>query len=266
MSTLFLKDPKVARLTDRHGNDAVAVVLALMAEAMVQERGGTVVLPYRQLANDANTDRETAIEIVASAVEVQLLTQEGGDDFEFEVSFPAWSRHQAAFRKAKSRAAQKPTDEADVTPSHEQVTPSHKKSPTGQDKTRQERTREESSGVPPADAPLSHLLADLIAENDPNGKRPTVTARWRTEEDRLIRLDGRKPEEAERLIRWTQANTFWRGNVLSMPKFRDQYGRLYSAAIAESEKKRGRDPAPGMTQAEKRAEQIRKKREMRAAA
>lgn len=51
-----------------------------------------------------------------------------------------------------------------------------------------------------------------------------------------------------------------------MPKFREQYGRLYAAAVAESEKRRGRDPAPGMTQAEKRAEQIRKKREARQAA
>lgn len=151
MSTLFLKDPKVQRMVDRHGNDAVAVSLALMAEAMCQERGGEVVLTYRQLANDANTGRDEAHDIVETAVQVGLLNLESGDDFEFQVKFPAWSRHQAAFRKAKSRAAQKPLEQANVTPSHEQVTPGHKKSLTGQDKTRQKK-KPLSPDKPPTDS------------------------------------------------------------------------------------------------------------------
>lgn len=124
----------------------------------------------------------------------------------------------------------------------------------------------ESFGVTPSDAPLSHLLADLVAANDPNGKRPVVTKAWAVEEDRMYRLDNRKPEEAERLLRWTLADSFWKANVRSMPKFREQYGQLYNNAQAQAGKRRGRDPNPGMTQAEKRAEQIRRKRETRAAA
>jgi hypothetical protein len=92
----------------------------------------------------------------------------------------------------------------------------------------------------PDDAPLSHLLADLVADNDPDGKRPNVTRRWADEEDRMLRLDGRKPAEAERLIRWTQASSFWRGNVLSMPKFRERYTQLYNAAVEESQKRKGK--------------------------
>jgi len=151
MSVLFQKDPKVQRMVDRHGNDAVAVTLALMAEAMVQEHGGEVESTYRQLANDASTDLRAASEIVETAVEVGLLTLESGDDFEFRVRFPAWSRHQAAFRKAKSRAAQEPHEQANVTRSHERVTPGHKKSLTGQDKTGQDKTPQEkkkTSGKP----------------------------------------------------------------------------------------------------------------------
>lgn len=106
-----------------------------------------------------------------------------------------------------------------------------------------ERKGRESSGVSPSDAPLSHLLADLVAENDPNHKRPNITKAWAVEEDRLIRLDGRRREEAERLIRWTQADAFWRGNVMSMPKFRQRYGQLYQAAVEDSQKRNGRPPA-----------------------
>jgi hypothetical protein len=101
--------------------------------------------------------------------------------------------------------------------------------------------RDRSEPVPgPDDAPLSHLLADLVADNDPDGKRPNVTRRWADEEDRMLRLDGRKPAEAERLIRWTQASSFWRGNVLSMPKFRERYTQLYNAAVEESQKRKGK--------------------------
>lgn len=113
---------------------------------------------------------------------------------------------------------------------------------TGLDRRGEDRKGGESP-LSRADAPLSHLLADLVAENDPNGKRPNVTKRWAEEEDRLLRLDGRKPEEAERLIRWTQNDSFWRGNVLSMPKFREKYGQLYQAAVEDSQKRNGRQPA-----------------------
>lgn len=103
------------------------------------------------------------------------------------------------------------------------------------------------------DAPLSELLADLIAGNDPNGKRPAVTQRWKDAEDRMLRLDERKPEEAKRLIEWTQRDEFWRGNVLSMPTFREKYRQLYLAAVKDSEKKR----PPGMAQAHRFAEKAR---------
>lgn len=181
------------------------------------------------------------------------------------IELPTWHDHQRVSH---------PTDS--VLPSHSEadstVAPEPLRNPP-EEPRREGKGREEekegkgkeSSGVSPTDAPLSHLLADLVAENDPNGKRPTVTWRWATEEDRLIRLDGRKPAEAERLIRWTQGNSFWRGNVLSMPKFRERYGQLYAAAVDEAEKRKGQG-ASHLSPAEKRVEEIRQKREARAAA
>lgn len=109
------------------------------------------------------------------------------------------------------------------------------------------KEEEGKSDVDTPDAPLSELLADLIAANDPNGKRPTVTGAWAVAEDRMLRLDGRNPVEAERLIRWTQRDEFWKGNVLSMPKFREKYTQLYHAASKGSRQ-------PGMDNARRLAQ------------
>lgn len=250
MSTQFLTDPKVEVLGERHGPAGPLVVVALLSQAMLQEAGGTVERTYRSLANDAFTDRETVQAVISDAVESRLVTLDESDDLGVTVTFPAWKRHQANFRKARSRAAEKPHEKADVTAGHAESRPvpkSHSQDRTGEEKTGQEK---KTSAVPAADAPLSHLLADLVAANDPNGKRPNVTKRWAEEEDRLIRLDGRRPEEAERLIRWTQADSFWRGNVLSMPKFREKYTQLYQAAVKDSQRK----SAPGIDQAHRFAE------------
>lgn len=71
-------------------------------------------------------------------------------------------------------------------------------------------------------------LADRIEEN--GSKRPTVTKAWREAARRLIDRDGRTVEQILRAIDWCQADDFWRANILSMPKLREQYDRLRLAA------------------------------------
>jgi hypothetical protein len=88
--------------------------------------------------------------------------------------------------------------------------------------------------APPGDAPpseperLASLLADLIARD--GSKRPTVTAAWVQDIDRMIRIDKREPEKIERAIRWCQDDTFWYSNILSPRKLREQYDRLRKEA------------------------------------
>jgi type IV secretory pathway VirB3-like protein len=71
---------------------------------------------------------------------------------------------------------------------------------------------------------LANLLADLIESN--GSRRPTVTPTWHTTIDRMIRLDGRTPQQIEAAIRWCQNDDFWRANVMSPDKLRKQYDRL----------------------------------------
>lgn len=71
---------------------------------------------------------------------------------------------------------------------------------------------------------LCRLLADLVEGN--GSKRPTVTVTWQTEARLLLDRDGRSPVEAETVMRWCQDDEFWKGVVLSMPKFRAKYDQL----------------------------------------
>lgn len=84
---------------------------------------------------------------------------------------------------------------------------------------------------------LCNLLADLIEGN--GSKRPTVTAAWVSEGERMLRIDGREPAKVERCIRWCQADPFWRANILSMTKLRAKYDQLRLAAQRQREGRLG---------------------------
>jgi len=67
-------------------------------------------------------------------------------------------------------------------------------------------------------------LARLVAEN--GSKAPTVTARWRDSARLMLDRDGRTEQEIHGAIDWCQADEFWRGNILSLPKLREKYDQL----------------------------------------
>lgn len=71
---------------------------------------------------------------------------------------------------------------------------------------------------------LCALLERLIIANE--NKPPKVTNRWRQQARLLLDDDKRDYDQAWRLIEWSQRDRFWRINILSMPKFREQYDKL----------------------------------------
>ncbi|OPC81830.1 hypothetical protein B4N89_13580 [Embleya scabrispora] len=77
-------------------------------------------------------------------------------------------------------------------------------------------------------------LADRIAEN--GSRRPTITARWRTEARLLLDKDGRTVAQVLAAIDWCQADSFWRANVLSMPKLREKYDQLRLKAVEQRDR------------------------------
>lgn len=174
----------------------------------------------------------------------------GGKEF---IELPTWSKHQRVSHPTESVLPSHLEADSTVTPEDSGAAP---ESPRREGKGREEEKEgkgEESEIVPIPDAPLSDLLADLVEAN--GAKRPTVTRKWADAERLLLERDGRDRDQAEKLLRWCQADEFWRGNVLSMPKFREKYDQLLLQA-----QRKPRSSSPGMSQAERRAEEIQRRR------
>ncbi|MBU0959516.1 MAG: hypothetical protein KKB31_06225, partial [Nanoarchaeota archaeon] len=72
---------------------------------------------------------------------------------------------------------------------------------------------------------LAKLLWDLIFRRKPDHKIPNLQV-WAEHIDYMIRLDNRKPEDIERIIKWCQQDSFWYKNIESTQKLRKQYDRL----------------------------------------
>lgn len=85
------------------------------------------------------------------------------------------------------------------------------------------------------DVQLTQLLIDLILQNNPESsiiKRltPKRQADW-INQVRLMRVsDGRTPRQIEAIIRFSQADKFWRANILSTPKLREKWDTLVMQA------------------------------------
>lgn len=258
-STQMLRDPKVVQVGERFGGDAVSVVHALLSEAMLQEQGGTVEYAFRNLAHDAFTERDKAVEIVAAFIDNGFMELESRDEVSITVTFPAWGRHQAAFRKAKSRAS-KPNGKANVTDSHEQVTPGHKKSPTRQDKTGEDKTGVTATSGKPSD--FDSWLADY---HEVTGKRSVTGSKPARREFNARVRDGYSLDALKAATRGCHSDEFCRTNGHDIPEtiLRASKVERYIALAAQGPRSVS---APGMAQAERRAEEIRLKREARAAA
>jgi len=79
---------------------------------------------------------------------------------------------------------------------------------------------------------LCRLLAECIIANDAKAKVAPDSQRWRDACRLLIDDDGRTVDEITAVIRWVQADDFWRSNVLSMPTLRDKFTQLAARSQA----------------------------------
>lgn len=148
------------------------------------------------------------------------------------IALPTWVDHQRVDNAGKERIPA--PEDADGQQSGPSVSPPPRKAAAtrrepprtaaGGDQGARNKEQGEESAISTADAPLSDLLAELVGEN--TGRKPRVGKKWRDAERLLLERDKRDPVQAERLLRWSQRDEFWRGNILSLPKFRAQYDQL----------------------------------------
>lgn len=79
-------------------------------------------------------------------------------------------------------------------------------------------------------------LVDRIVEN--GSKRPEITKTWRDEARLMIDKDRRTVESVHKAIDWAHDSGFWRKNIKSMPKLREQFDTLRLAAIEQRDRER----------------------------
>jgi len=85
---------------------------------------------------------------------------------------------------------------------------------------------------------VERLCAHLADRIEGNGsRRPAVTQRWRDAARLMLDNDRRTEQQIRAAIDWCQDDEFWRRNVMSMPKLREQYDRL--RLQAQDKAKRG---------------------------
>ena len=139
-----------------------------------------------------------------------------------------WGRHQKIDRPNKPRYPRSDADGAELATTLASVATNPS---WGAEDQGNRGSEDQSSSSETADAAprpdvesLCTLLADLIEAN--GSKRPNITKRWRDSARLMLDSDGRTLAEAESVIRWSQADDFWKTNILSMPKLREKYDQL----------------------------------------
>lgn len=98
-----------------------------------------------------------------------------------------------------------------------------------------------SSEVVPTSRPdVDFILGVLEEELARNGNKiPRRTKRNIDAARLLIDRDGKTVDQIVRAIRWSQADEFWRSNILSMSKLREKYDQLRLAADRKRSSSRG---------------------------
>ena len=73
---------------------------------------------------------------------------------------------------------------------------------------------------------LSELLFSLMLKNNPKAKQPNLQT-WAKEFGLAMRIDKRTEGELEKVIRWTQEDSFEFKNILSPGKLRKRFDQLW---------------------------------------
>jgi hypothetical protein len=233
----------IVELADEFGADGPAVIDYLCGEAKLQNDAGQVKAGVKSVSRGCFVDVVTVGHVLSRAVALGVLDDMDLVDGRFTCRISGWAQDQdrgsAAFRKARQRARDS-AQESEITPentpgqtvtSHGEsrsVTVGHAESHTGQDRTEETSSSKTSSPIieHPDGERLCLLLADLIVANDERAKVQPQSKGWRDAMRLLIDADGRAPGEVEQVIRWCQADDFWRSNILSASKLREKFPML----------------------------------------
>lgn len=160
---------------------------------------------------------------------------------------PAQSQHGANTVSATDQHQSKPADSWNLTPDSLLPDSSTFVNGTGPS-TKKGATK--VFGEDSLEFSLVVLLRDLILANRATAKVPDLVdglARWCREMNLLLRVDRRDPLEVEKVIRWSQADSFWKTNILSPSSLRKHYDELAMKMEAGNNGKKQGQPSGNQT-------------------
>ena len=74
---------------------------------------------------------------------------------------------------------------------------------------------------------MAETLKSLILQNNPGAKTPDDLTKWQSEFDKMKRIDKRTDEQIFAVMEFSQKDPFWKSNILSAGKLREQFDRLF---------------------------------------
>jgi len=216
----YFTNPKIAAIL---AESPLAVILHLGSIAYSAQHLTDGIVPARLVQRLIGADTSDAEMLLKAGLWIE---REGGrveikDYLEHQRSAADAKKLSAAGRKGAASRWQSDSDAIGIA--------DPMRTPMAREK---EREKEDEAAPRPDVEAICSLLADLIEAN--GSKRPTITKRWRDSGRLLIDGDKRNVAEVERIIRWCQASTFWRSNVMSMTKLREKYDTLRLQADRDS--------------------------------
>lgn len=257
MDVGYMSNPKVLGVLDE-SSSAILLHIASIAYATQHLTDGVV--PVKALLRMTGASEADAELLVAAGLWVEGPTGgraevhdylqhqrsasevKGASEKAKRAADAKWAKNPDASRNASGNAVSNASSMQDAMPNASEIAMPREKE--------REREREDQDPDAFAPEPPSTSLA-LVAEHRPDvdricetfadyredmgSKRPTVTSGWRKSARLMLDNDGRTEVEVMSCLRWLFASThrdarFWRVNVRSMPKLREEYDRLRELA------------------------------------
>jgi hypothetical protein len=192
-------------------NDGLITAAAFEARGTKAERDALLAAGWAQRLPDGSVQMHDYLDYQQSAAEIEELGSKRS------AAGKAGAAAKAAKRQASAEASATASDEQTGSkPQAELAVASH------------EATKR-TSGKPDAPSRLDveQVCAAVVnAEIAKGSKKPTVTDAWRSQARLMLDADRRSLAEVLAVIEWARDHRFWRANVRSVPKLREQFDTL----------------------------------------
>lgn len=221
------------------GRDARDIFEFVLRRVAIMRTEGFVPMKYLDpwyLADQLMMSEEEATHGLAKAIEVKLLEVDRKSDIALIVGWsPEWGRTPLSGAERQARYRDKQSESQDgVTGSDASDEKASRVTARNESDVREEKRGEENKSPDKRDLALSLVLVLEILKNNPRhglgrltpAEKDKKLSKWANHVRLMREVDGHSEDEIRTVIRWCQADSFWRGNIMSTEKLREKWDSL----------------------------------------